>query len=255
MRQRDRWRPSKYVMRKGELRPNSDHSELAVSSRLIARLITSKYQPAIRQYAHGLLLDLGCGKVPFYEAYREYVAESICADWPSSTHGAEHVDAFCDLSLSLPFANGSFDTILSSDVIEHLPDPQLAFAEMGRLLKPGGVLLLNTPFLYMLHEIPYDYYRFTRYAIHRLLEANGMEIIQLEELGGAGAVIVDLASKAFASLPIVGALLSSAAQALGVALVKAPQSGTPRAPSLMRFPIGYFLVARKHGCVSGPSPQ
>ena len=255
MRQRERWKPSKYVMRKGALRPNSDHRELAVSSRLIARLITDKYQPAIRKYARGLLLDLGCGKVPFHEAYREYVADSICADWPSSTHGSEHVDVFCDLSRSLPFACASFDTIISSDVIEHLPDPLLAFSEMSRLLKPGGILLLNTPFLYMLHEIPYDYYRFTRYAIQRLLDATGMEPVQLEEVGGAGAVVLDLLSKALTSLPLLGKPLSIATQAVGGALVGAPRTGAAQTPALARFPIGYFLVARKYAGPSGPEAQ
>lgn len=253
MRQRERWKPSKYVIRGGHLRPSSDRSELAVSSRLIASLITNKYQPAIRQYARGLLLDLGCGKVPLYETYREYVTENICADWPSSTHGNEHLDIFVDLSSPLPFADGSFDTILSSDVIEHLPDPRLAFLEMSRLLKPGGILLLNTPFLYMLHEIPNDYYRFTRYAIQRLADTAGMEVVRLEEIGGAGAVIADLISKAFTSLPIVGSPLSMAMQTLGKCFAGTKQADTKRARNLARFPIGYFLVARKNSAGSrGP---
>lgn len=256
MRQRKQWKPSKYVMHRGRLRPSSDRSELAVSSRLIARLITDKYQPAIRQYAHGLLLDLGCGKVPFHEAYRDYISDNVCADWPSSTHGNQHVDIFCDLSRTLPFADSTFDTILSSDVVEHLPDPELAFAEMSRLLKPGGILLLNTPFLYMLHEVPHDYYRFTRYAIQRLLNITGMELVQLEEIGGPGAVIVDLASKALASLPVFGSLLAGAFQILAGRAAGTPKPDSRRSRALARFPIGYFLVARKHcNYLNGPIEQ
>lgn len=241
MRQHDRWMPSKYVMRGERLRPNRDRSELAVSSRLIARLITDKYQSAFRQYAHGLLLDMGCGKVPFYEGYRECVSENICIDWPSSIHSNAHVDVFCDLSRTLPFAAGTFDTILSSDVIEHLPNPELAFSEMSRLLKPNGILLLNTPFLYMLHEVPNDYYRFTRYAIKHLLNTAGLELIRLEEVGGYGAVIADLVSKAMAALPFVGAPLASLTQRIGLLIAGSSRS----TPALARFPIGYFLVARK----------
>jgi len=241
MRQRDRWLPSKYVMRSGKLRPNRDRNELAVSSRLIARLIIGKYQSAFRQYAHGLLLDMGCGKVPFYESYRECVSDNVCIDWPGSIHSNAHVDVFCDLSRTLPFAACTFDTILSSDVIEHLPNPELAFSEMGRLLKPNGILLLNTPFLYMLHEIPNDYYRFTKYAIKRLLNTAGLELVRLEEVGGYGAVIADLVAKAMTALPLIGAPLASLTQTVGQLTAGSSQS----TPALARFPIGYFLVARR----------
>lgn len=241
MRQRGRWIPSKYVMRDGKLRPNRDRNELAVSSRLIARLITDKYQSAFHQYAHGLLLDMGCGKVPFYEGYRECVSENICIDWPSSIHSNAHVDVFCDLSKPLPFAASTFDTVLSSDVIEHLPNPELAFSEMSRLLKPDGILLLNTPFLYMLHEVPNDYYRFTRYAIKRLLDTAGLELVRLEEVGGYGAVIADLVAKAMTALPLIGRPLALLTQAIGLLAAGRTRS----TPALARFPIGYFLVARK----------
>ena len=241
MRQRGRWIPSKYVMRDGNLRPNRDRNELAVSSRLIARLITDKYQSAFHQYAHGLLLDMGCGKVPFYEGYRECVSENICIDWPSSIHSNAHVDVFCDLSKPLPFAASTFDTVLSSDVIEHLPNPELAFSEMSRLLKPDGILLLNTPFLYMLHEVPNDYYRFTRYAIKRLLDTAGLELVRLEEVGGYGAVIADLVAKAMTALPLIGRPLALLTQAIGLLAAGRTRS----TPALARFPIGYFLVARK----------
>lgn len=251
MKRRELWKPSKYVMRGGSLLPSSDQDELAVSSRMIARLLTDKYQPAICQHARGLLLDLGCGKVPLYEAYQEYVTDNICVDWPSSAHGNIHVDVLCDLSRQLPFADESFDTVLSSDVIEHLPEPALAFAEMGRLLRPNGILLLNTPFLYMLHEIPHDYYRFTRYAIERLLKMSGMEVLRLEATGGAGAVMVDLLSKALASLPLLGAPLAILIQKLGSCLAGSPSESSPSA----RLPIGYFVVARKLEGLPSGGPQ
>ncbi|MBN8737263.1 MAG: class I SAM-dependent methyltransferase [Xanthomonadales bacterium] len=243
MRERGRWTPSKYVMRGEKLHPNRDRRELAVSSRLIARLITDKYQSAFRQYAHGLLLDMGCGKVPFYEGYRECVSENICIDWPGSIHNNVHVDVFCDLSQTLPFAAGTFDTLLSSDVIEHLPNPELAFSEMSRLLKPNGILLLNTPFLYMLHEVPNDYYRFTRYAIKHLLDMAGLELVRLEEIGGYGAVITDLVSKAMSALPLIGPPMASLIQGIGLLA----SGGLRSTPALIRFPIGYFLVAQKPG--------
>src|SRR6218665_2800260 len=122
MKKSESWSASKYVMRDGRLAPSRDRRVLSPSSRWIARLIIQAYAPAWKRYAKGELRDLGCGKVPFYEAYRDYVSHAMCVDWPGSPHGNLHVDRFCDLSQPLPFADGQFDTVLSSDVIEHLPD-------------------------------------------------------------------------------------------------------------------------------------
>jgi len=246
------WRPSKYIMRNGRLAPSPDADELSPSSRWIAQLIIQAYEPAWKQHVHGELLDLGCGKVPFYQAYRDYVSNTVCVDWPGSPHGNLHIDQFCDLSQPLPFADAQFDTVLSSDVIEHLPDPLLAFNEMGRVLKPGGVLLLNTPFLYMLHEVPHDFYRHTRYSLARLADLAGMEVVELKEIGGIADVYGDLVAKTLGLLPGIGRPLSVAWQGLLGGLAKTGAWQKLRDASAPRFPSGYFLVARKrpHGLPS-----
>ncbi|MDR6843315.1 class I SAM-dependent methyltransferase [Pseudoxanthomonas sacheonensis] len=239
------WQPSKYTMRKGRLFPSRDTRELAPSSRLIAQLIVDAYQPALDKHTGGRLLDLGCGKVPFYEAYRAHVTDNVCVDWPGSPHSSLHIDTFCDLSQPLPFDDAQFDTILSSDVIEHLPDPVLAFREMGRLLKPNGKLILNTPFLYMLHEVPNDYYRHTRYSLQRLAALANMEVLELEEIGGFGEVFGDLIAKAINLIPGVGTPIAIAWQKMLIALSRTGIWQKARRASAPRFPLGYFMVARK----------
>lgn len=245
MKNRDSWRPSKYVMRRGRLAPSPDRNELSPSSRWMARQIIQAYEPAWKQHARGQLLDLGCGKVPFYEAYRAQVTDTTCVDWPGSPHGHLHIDQFCDLSQPLPFADAQFDTVLSSDVIEHLPDPLLAFSEMGRVLKPGGILLLNTPFLYMLHEVPHDFYRHTRYSLARLTDLAGMDVLELNELGGIADVYGDLVAKTLGLIPVIGQPLCIGWQGLLALLAKTGAWRKLRAASAPRFPSGYFLVARK----------
>lgn len=241
----DRWRPSKYVMRRGRLLPSNDRQELAVSSRLIGRLLVDRYQPALAAHARGCLLDLGCGKVPFHAAYRDFIEEAVCIDWPGSVHGTLHVDAFCNLASALPFTDGAFDTLLSSDVLEHLPDPVSAFKEMARVLRPGGMLLLNTPFFYMLHEVPHDYARYTRFSLQKLAADAGLHVITLEEIGGLGEVFADLAAKALSMMPGLGNHFAAMLQRCALFLGATPPGRRLRLMSAPRFPLGYFLVARK----------
>lgn len=73
-------------------------------------------------------------------------------------------------ALHLPFADGSFDAALSLALLEHVPDAQHAVAEMGRVLKLGGLLYCEVPFLQVYHAAPADYVRFTESGVRRLFK-------------------------------------------------------------------------------------
>lgn len=79
----------------------------------------------------------------------------------------------------LGLADQSFDVVLCTEVLEHLPEPQRAIDEMHRVLTPGGTLLLTTRFLFPIHDAPHDYFRFTKYGLRHLLRR--FEILELEE--------------------------------------------------------------------------
>lgn len=247
MRNQATWQPSKYVERRGRIRPSKDTEELAISSRLVASLVGPRVEQNLRSHARGRLLDLGCGKAPFYFWYRGLVSHITCIDWPVSLHGADHVDAYCDLSRLLPIKTGSFDTVLSSDVLEHLPDPDLAVSEIGRVLRPGAKLILNSPFMYPLHEEPADYCRHTRYSLERLVRRGGMEVLQIEEIGGAGVLMADVMAKGALRLPAVGRPTSIAIQGLAGSLVSVRNWRKPPSISSAKLPIAHLLVAQKGG--------
>jgi SAM-dependent methyltransferase len=80
---------------------------------------------------------------------------------------------------ALGIRDGSFDVVLCTEVLEHLPEPQRAIDEMFRVLVPGGLLLLTTRFLFPIHDAPHDYFRFTKYGLRHLLRR--FELIELEE--------------------------------------------------------------------------
>jgi len=80
---------------------------------------------------------------------------------------------------ALGIRDASFDVVLCTEVLEHLPEPQRAIDEMYRVLAPGGQLLLTTRFLFPIHDAPHDYFRFTKYGLRHLLRR--FEIIELQE--------------------------------------------------------------------------
>jgi SAM-dependent methyltransferase len=253
MRNVEAWSPSKFVFKRGRLRASSNPKEVKPGSRLVCDLVATCYHTHVKSHCGGRLLDLGCGKVPFYALYREYVSETICVDWSNSLHGNNHLDAECDLTKNLPFADASFDSILLSDVLEHIPTPERLWREMARLLKPSGKLLLNVPFFYLLHEEPYDYYRYTKYALRRFAESAGFEIILLKELGGAPEIMVDIIAKYLSRLGPIGETAAVALQAVCRMLVASPIGARVSGKSAKHFPLGYFMIARRLGGLTGTS--
>ncbi len=241
MKNAERWRPTKFVLRGGGWRTSRDPAEVGAGSRLITDAVARCYGAELPRHARGRLLDLGCGAVPLYGAYRALVDEVTCVDWAAG----EHVDLACDLSEPLPFADASFDTIVLSDVLEHVPDPALLWREMTRVLRPGGRIVMNVPFFYWLHAHPHDYYRYTRFALERFVRLNGLQLLALQPLGGVLDVLADLLAKLLDKLPLVGGLLARGLQAAVGAFGRTKPGARVAEVSARHFPLAYFLVAQR----------
>jgi SAM-dependent methyltransferase len=77
-----------------------------------------------------------------------------------------------------PFNDGEFDAALTSEVLEHVFNPDEFLSEITRVLRDGGVLLLTVPFVWDEHEQPFDYARYSSFGLRHLLESRGFEIIE-----------------------------------------------------------------------------
>ena len=86
-------------------------------------------------------------------------------------------------------SNGAYDTVVSFSVLEHLPQPQQALREMCRVCRPGGTVVVDVPHLSRYHELPHDYYRFTEHGLSHLAEAAGLEVVEVQPLGGLAAFL------------------------------------------------------------------
>lgn len=90
------------------------------------------------------------------------------------------------------FPSETFDAVIIMEVLEHVPEPHRAALEIHRLLKPGGRLIASTPFLFPIHDRPYDYFRYTRYGLVYLFR-NFTDLEVRERNSWAEAVLVLIA--------------------------------------------------------------
>jgi SAM-dependent methyltransferase len=134
------------------------------------------------------LLDLGCGNRPYRAHYPR--GEAVGADVAQSSLNC--VDVLLDDSCTLPFPDDRFETVLCTQVLEHVEHPRRLITEAHRVLRPGGRLILTCPFIWELHERPHDYLRFTEYWLAKTVAEAGFAVETLERQGGDLATIGQL---------------------------------------------------------------
>lgn len=124
------------------------------------------------------ILDAGSGKGAWESVLTELgtvTAVDLAADG--------RPDAVADLK-TLPFCNAAFDAVFCSQVLEHERRPGALMAELSRVLRAGGALVLTAPHLSRLHDAPDDYFRFTAYGLRALAENAGLQVKRLVPAGG-----------------------------------------------------------------------
>lgn len=142
--------------------------------------------------AHGELLDFGCGSKP-YEALFSNVSHYVGCDIESSghDHATSKVDYFYD-GMVLPFRDASFDWVVSFEVIDDIFNLDVILKELHRVTKPGGFLLLTTPFCWQEQEAPYDFARYTSYGLPHILERSGFHVVDYQKTGSYTLCIFQL---------------------------------------------------------------
>jgi SAM-dependent methyltransferase len=150
----------------------------------------------------GRVLDLGCGDQPYKSWFHGNVTGWLGLDWPDGGHprgcGADLVGD----ALALPFKEESFDTVVCTQVLEHVPEPLTLLCEAGRVLRPGGRLVLTAPQYNGLHGEPRDFYRYTRYGLEHLARKAGFGIRSVEPIGGFLSLFAFITVLHFAPLRI-----------------------------------------------------
>jgi SAM-dependent methyltransferase len=206
-------------------------------------------------FAQGLTLDIGCGLRPYESLLAGPGIRYIGMDWPVSADKARQ-DVTGDAT-RLPFSSGSFDTVVATEVMEHLPDPHRFLSEVARVLRTDGHLILSIPFLEPLHEEPRDFYRFTPYSLRALLEQHGLFTKQIWSRGHWWSVVVGsfLSQALYDLVNPLDPQGERSYNALGTALVL-PLCATCQfvgytldrlGKKTSRYTLGYFVLAERRG--------
>ena len=109
---------------------------------------------------HGAVLDFGCGGKPYRQFFSTTSYLGCDVQQSGHDHSNEQIDFYYD-GKTIPRSDATFDCIFSSEVLEHIFNPDQILSEMNRILKDGGLLLLTCPFFWNEHEMPFDYCRYS----------------------------------------------------------------------------------------------
>ena len=151
-------------------------------------LTTVMLENSLRQcagFVQGSVLDVGCGRRPYEKTFFSGASRYVGTDYLSDRSNPDVVSS----ALQIPFKQDTFDTVVSTEVLEHVPDPLLAMREMQRVLKPGGYMILSTPMYWPRHEVPYDFFRYPYDGMLHLVKQSGFELEKIFNRGRSYAFL------------------------------------------------------------------
>ena len=129
----------------------------------------------------GDILDFGCGSKPYASLFESATSyQGVDIQTSGHNHKTSKVDFFYD-GQTLPMIDAQFDSVVSFETLEHIFNPTRILAEINRVTKDGGYLLLSVPFVWDEHEVPYDFARYTSFGLRHILNSAGYEVVELQK--------------------------------------------------------------------------
>ena len=162
----------------------------------IRRAILIALRQAMPRF-EGTFLDVGAGLQPYRNMILKgaprvtrYLGMDLEANAVAGYRKVSH-DLYWD-GVNIPLDDKSVDSAMATEVLEHCPDPGAVLIEIARVMRAGGVLFFTVPFLWPLHDVPYDEYRYTPFALERLLREAGFDEVSIRPHGGWDASLAQM---------------------------------------------------------------
>lgn len=214
----------------------------ALSRNIFDFLIAAKYSVN----DNDIVLDAGAGQCrykPFFDK-RHYIATDFAQGDIKWDYGK--LDIVNDI-VKLPIISESIDLVLSTSTLEHVNEPQLAINESYRVLRNGGHLFLYVPHCYPEHQIPHDYFRYTRYGLKFMLEKAGFSVESITPSNGALLTGITWATRSLEYLPnyFPMILIKIILGLLFLLILKPFFTFLDRFDKKREFPICYLIVGKK----------
>ena len=208
-------------------------------------------QHAAQHYATGNLVDLGCGIKPYEDIFKVQVINYIGVDYkPTMVANYQELtkaDLFSDCC-NTGLGSESFDTVLCTQVMEHVYDFGNLAQETYRLLKKGGYAIFTIPFLWPIHAEPNDFFRFTQYSIEEIFNKLAFEIIELRPTEGAICTMNQMRLLIYTSkkinIPVIR-FLKKVVDKLYIIIINYISLRAPQHPFDGKMFLNYLLVVKK----------
>jgi SAM-dependent methyltransferase len=172
-------------------RPDSVHSEArSAQYGYVARQIRLAVEDLVRLASlrdGARVLDYGSATSPYRAIFGTGI-EFVAADLPGNPASDVHLNA----DGTLPVPDGSFDLVLSTQVLEHVLDPAIYLSECFRVLRPGGHLVLTTHGIMYFHADPSDYWRWTHEGLIKVVVDAGFDVRESRGIMGLAAAAIQL---------------------------------------------------------------
>jgi len=150
--------------------------------------VESVIEEFLSDQGNGSLIDYGCGNMPYRALFEARIGSYIGFDFPGNDRADRQIS---DRGL-LPLEDSQADFVLSTQVLEHVRDPNCYLSECRRVLKEGGLLILSTHGVWRYHPDPCDYWRWTSQGLREVITEAGFEIIRFRGIMGPGATALQL---------------------------------------------------------------